>query len=477
MSSAIDNLDLDQEIYDVVSPMLTVTESNIALVTDALENDISTIDSRVLQNTSVLEDLQAQAQEFALASTTEMLAGRIAVLETTASTATMAIEDLQGQVTALEATASSTLALVQSLLDDIGDNNDEISVIDNPDLDIQTLVVNQAATFYGTITVIGEVGFESKVVFKKEVEFQDHITVDKDTAGTAIIPAQATSTEVVFESEYEVVPKIAANLKGDADNPIFVDWLIANQSVQGFRIVISETQDTDLTFDWIALAVKDNNELGTENNEPEPVNESPVVEKIEVTPAEIEALEWAELWVEAFDPENEELSYLWTANLGKVEYQDRALTYYQAPETLVEPLEDELTLVISDGENEISRTLTLVINPPQEQQQEEEETEEEEPAVVRGCTDELALNYNPEANEDDGSCEYPITGCLDPEADNYNPEATEDDGSCEYPEPLVEGGEETEGENEEEVAVEPVDDLPGEAGGVGGPEVGASITQ
>jgi len=53
--------------------------------------------------------------------------------------------------------------------------------------------------------------------------------------------------------------------------------------------------------------------------------------------------------------------------------------------------------------------------------------------IIEGCTDESASNYDPEANVDDGSCEYPVLGCTDPEALNYNPEATEDDGSCEYP--------------------------------------------
>ncbi len=58
------------------------------------------------------------------------------------------------------------------------------------------------------------------------------------------------------------------------------------------------------------------------------------------------------------------------------------------------------------------------------------------PQPILGCTDEHALNYDPEATEDDGSCEYspePILGCTDERALNYDPEATVNDGSCEYP--------------------------------------------
>ena len=76
-----------------------------------------------------------------------------------------------------------------------------------------------------------------------------------------------------------------------------------------------------------------------------------------------------------------------------------------------------------------------------------------EPAIP-GCMDDMACNYNPEANEDNGSCEYadpgldcdgnclldadgdgicdPILGCTDAMACNYDASATEDDMSCEY---------------------------------------------
>ena len=57
---------------------------------------------------------------------------------------------------------------------------------------------------------------------------------------------------------------------------------------------------------------------------------------------------------------------------------------------------------------------------------------------ISGCTDPLAINYNVNANVDNGSCTYPppepeeVYGCTDLTANNYNPNATVGDGSCEY---------------------------------------------
>jgi len=54
-----------------------------------------------------------------------------------------------------------------------------------------------------------------------------------------------------------------------------------------------------------------------------------------------------------------------------------------------------------------------------------------ETLIVEGCMDESAENYNPDANVDNESCEY-TEGCTDPNAENYNPDAVINDGSCEY---------------------------------------------
>ena len=52
--------------------------------------------------------------------------------------------------------------------------------------------------------------------------------------------------------------------------------------------------------------------------------------------------------------------------------------------------------------------------------------------AVFGCTDSIALNYDPTANVDNGGCIIPVYGCMDPEAFNYNENANVEDGTCLY---------------------------------------------
>lgn len=55
-------------------------------------------------------------------------------------------------------------------------------------------------------------------------------------------------------------------------------------------------------------------------------------------------------------------------------------------------------------------------------------------SYVTGCIDPNALNYDPEAELENGSCLPPIEGCTDPTALNYNPAATISLETCVYTE-------------------------------------------
>jgi hypothetical protein len=52
--------------------------------------------------------------------------------------------------------------------------------------------------------------------------------------------------------------------------------------------------------------------------------------------------------------------------------------------------------------------------------------------LIVGCTNPNSINYNPDANIDNNNCIPKIYGCTDPSASNYNPAANVDNGTCTF---------------------------------------------
>ncbi|MEA3279829.1 MAG: MopE-related protein, partial [Thermodesulfobacteriota bacterium] len=111
---------------------------------------------------------------------------------------------------------------------------------------------------------------------------------------------------------------------------------------------------------------------------------------------------------------------------------------------LVANINPGIAEVCDDGlDNDCDEKIDLADEDCQSSEQGTTNSEQEE-AVILGCMNETAMNYNADATEDDGTCEYTesepeepedIYGCMDVVALNYNLSATIDDGTCEYPEP------------------------------------------
>ncbi|MFA6255338.1 MAG: tail fiber domain-containing protein [Patescibacteria group bacterium] len=328
------------------------------------------------------------------------------------------------------------------------------------------IIGRQQTDFFGLMTVWAEADFRQNVFFKGLAYF------NQDTAGTAIIKAGATSTEVVFTKEYEVVPKVTVSLQ--QAKPVF--YGINNKRVSGFRIVLIEPFTEDLTFDWIALAVK--SDLAT--------SLPPMIEEFNLPLTEISLDQGMELKAKVFDPDTktENLSYTWSVSPKVGEFNgdsNTALVWWQITTPLPQDTEVTITLEVSDGQNSTSQSKVVKVlgevfgcinpeasnfNPLARFDDGSCKTSgQEEPSVVLGCTDQTALNYNSTATQDDGTCTYnqepvAVLGCTDQLANNYNSEATEDDGTCTYPEPVVQ---EPEPEPTEPIAQDDTD-------GVGGPE-------
>ena len=112
-------------------------------------------------------------------------------------------------------------------------------------------------------------------------------------------------------------------------------------------------------------------------------------------------------------------------------------------------MQDCYSLLIANGSNQLDSSVAIVIGGQEFLWQDGANPggfTSRFPLAIgcnAGCTDELACNFDSEAAQDNGSCQYPelvgldcdgnfIEGCMYHAAINYNPYAVIEDGSCEF---------------------------------------------
>ncbi|MFA9262801.1 MAG: hypothetical protein ACEQSB_05665, partial [Undibacterium sp.] len=144
------------------------------------------------------------------------------------------------------------------------------------------LRVIDAAEFQGETTFASLVSFLSDTVFKGKVAFETAPTFGADTAGFATIEKGRKKVRVNFVEAYEKQPIVTVALTRDlspllddqADADLKADvaavekdfaetvfdaglqYLVTEKDKTGFTILLSKDAPTDLSFSWVAIAVK-----------------------------------------------------------------------------------------------------------------------------------------------------------------------------------------------------------------------------
>jgi len=112
-----------------------------------------------------------------------------------------------------------------------------------------------------SITFITRVVFRSPVEYFAEVVFHNRVVFDTDTAGRAVIAASTTTVTVPFEKPFTEPPivTISLNLPEATDSAFLADAVraaVSGVTRERFTIVLDAPVPRDLTYNWVALAVK-----------------------------------------------------------------------------------------------------------------------------------------------------------------------------------------------------------------------------
>lgn len=152
------------------------------------------------------------------------------------------------------------------------------------------IVTPQVTTAGLSVETIGKLG--GSIDMLGDVTFFGRPYLNSDTAGFAVIKKGKTSVEVTFEKEYLEQPVVQASVTLELDQAVVasddaekiaqlqreqdvrvgelfgqgIQTLVTRKSAKGFTIVVNKPAPQDVTFSWIAFAVKNPKLFGADEN-------------------------------------------------------------------------------------------------------------------------------------------------------------------------------------------------------------------
>ncbi len=254
-------------------------QSNLQLTsTDILEAGLAVVAPQVTAHKVDADEIAVKnltVETIASAQIDDMNASLVALLESTTLQATDIAsihEALTSQATTIE-TVQVDLASLKAAFETAQAST---ATATNEPTTQTGLTVQGLATFAGGLrvdTITANAG--TMIAMMSNITFFGTPYFNADMGGFAVIPAGATEVRVAFEKEYLVKPVVNASVSlddaatGDVaaqaqltqrERDVFagdVRFIVTRKSTTGFTILLAKAADVDMTFSWIALAIKD----------------------------------------------------------------------------------------------------------------------------------------------------------------------------------------------------------------------------
>lgn len=126
---------------------------------------------------------------------------------------------------------------------------------------LSDLYVNGKAIFNNSLEIFGELIVKAPATFLADTLFTGRVFFNSDTAGSAVIPIYETKVTVPFEKTYEEPPviTITLNIPESTQSAFMADGLkaaVTDVSTRDFTIMLESPAPRELSYYWIAIAVK-----------------------------------------------------------------------------------------------------------------------------------------------------------------------------------------------------------------------------